>query len=183
MQVVIANGYVSNVVVVDTGSGYTKNPSISITGIPAVTGSINAAVQCTGEERNSGGPITAKYISRRVTLKEGFDASDMKVVVSAYKPKGTDIHVYYKVHSEADPQEFDLKNYTLMEQETTPGTFSRGKEDFQEFVYKTVNETAEYSSGGALYNSFKTFSVKISMVANTTYDMPRVKDLRAIALD
>ena len=183
MQVLIANGYVSNVVVVDTGSGYTKNPSISITGIPAVTGSINAAVQCTGEERNSGGPITAKYISRRVTLKEGFDASDMKVVVSAYKPKGTDIHVYYKVHSEADPQEFDLKNYTLMEQETTPGTFSRGKEDFQEFVYKTVNETAEYSSGGALYNSFKTFSVKISMVANTTYDMPRVKDLRAIALD
>mgnify|MGYP001208318918 CR=1 FL=1 len=183
MQVLIANGYVSNVVVVDTGTGYTKNPTVTITGMPAVTGSINAAVQCTGEERNSGGPITSKYISRRVTLKEGFDASDMKVVLSAYKPKGTDIHVYYKVHSEADPEEFDLKNYTLMSQETSAGTFSRGEDDFQEFVYKTVNETTEYSSSGALYDSFKTFSVKISMVANTSYDMPRVKDLRAIALD
>ena len=70
-----------------------------------------------------------------------------------------------------------------MSQETSAGTFSRGEEDFQEFVYKTVNETAEYSSGGALYETFKTFSIKISMVANTTYDMPRVKDLRAIALD
>ena len=183
MQVLISNGYVSNVVVVDTGSGYTTNPAVSITGLTPVTGSINSAVQCTGEERNSGGPITSKYISRRVTLKEGFDASDMKVVLSAYKPKGTDIHVYYKVHSEADPEEFDLKNYKLMQQETTPGTFSRGQEDFQEFVYKTINETTEYTSGGALYNSFKTFSVKISMVANTTYDMPRGKDLRAVALD
>ncbi len=183
MQVLIANGYVSNVVVVDTGTGYTTNPTVSITGLTPVTGSINTAVQCTGEERNSGGPITSKYISRRVTLKDGFDASDMKVVLSAYKPKGTDIHVYFKAHSEADPEEFDLKNYTLMAQETSPGTYSKGDEDFQEFVYKTVNDTVEYASGNALYNTFKTFSIKISMVANTTYDMPRVKDMRAIALD
>jgi hypothetical protein len=147
MQVLIANGYVSNVVVVDTGTGYTTNPTV------------------------------------RVTLKDGFDASDMKVVLSAYKPKGTDIHVYFKAHSEADPEEFDLKNYTLMAQETSPGTYSKGDEDFQEFVYKTVNDTVEYTSGNALYNTFKTFSIKISMVANTTYDMPRVKDMRAIALD
>ena len=35
----------------------------------------------------------------------------------------------------------------------------------------------------ALYETFKTFSIKVAFVANTTYDMPRVKDLRAIALD
>tara|TARA_Y100001951_G_scaffold49040_1_gene38650 strand:+ start:1655 stop:4474 length:2820 start_codon:yes stop_codon:yes gene_type:complete len=183
MQVLISNGYVSNVVVVDTGTGYTKNPSISISGLTPVTGSINAAVQCTGEERNSGGPMLSKYISRRVTLKDGFDASDMKVVLSAYKPKGTDIHVYFKPQAASDPEKFDLKNYILMEQETSPGTFSRGKNDFQEFVYKTTNENSNYTSDNALYETFKTFSIKVAFVANTTYDMPRVKDLRAIALD
>ena len=183
MQVLIANGYVSNVVVVDTGTGYTTNPSISISGLTPVVGSINAAVQCTGEERNSGGPMLSKYISRRVTLKDGFDASDMKVVLSAYKPKGTDIHVYFKPHSASDQEKFDLKNYILMSQETSPGTFSRGKDDFQEFVYKTANENANYTSNNALYETFKTFSIKVTFVANTTYDMPRVKDLRAIALD
>jgi len=183
MQVLVSNGYVSNVVVVNTGTGYTENPTISITGLTPVTGSINAAVQCTGEERDSGGPITSKYISRRVTLKDGFDASDLKVVLSAYKPKGTDIHVYYKAKAESDPQEFDSKNYTLMEQETSPGTVSIGRDDFQEFIYKTKKETTGYTSNNALYETFKTFSVKISYVANTTYDMPRVKDMRAIALD
>jgi hypothetical protein len=183
MQVLISNGYVSNVVVVDTGTGYTKNPSISISGLTPVVGSINAAVQCTGEERNSGGPMLSKYISRRVTLKDGFDASDMKVVLSAYKPKGTDIHVYFKPQSASDPEKFDLKNYILMEQETSPGTFSKGKNDFQEFVYKTANENSNYTSNNALYETFKTFSIKVAFVANTTYDMPRVKDLRAIALD
>ena len=183
MQVLIANGYVSNVVVVDTGSGYTTNPEVSITGLTPVTGSINAAVQCTGEERNSGGPMTSKYISRRVTLKDGFDASDMKVVLSAYKPKGTNIHVYFKPHSASDPQEFDLKNYILMDQETSPGTYSRGEEDFQEFIFKTKQESASYTSGNILYESFKTFSIKIAYVADSTYDMPRIKDLRAIALD
>jgi hypothetical protein len=183
MQVLIANGFVSNVIVVDTGTGYTTNPSISISGLTPVVGSINAAVQCTGEERNSGGPMLSKYISRRVTLKDGFDASDMKVVLSAYKPKGTDIHVYFKPHSASDQEKFDLKNYILMSQETSPGTFSRGKDDFQEFVYKTANENANYTSNNALYETFKTFSIKVTFVANTTYDMPRVKDLRAIALD
>ena len=183
MQVLVSNGYVSNVVVVNTGTGYTENPTISITGLTPVTGSINAAVQCTGEERDSGGPITSKYISRRVTLKDGFDASDLKVVLSAYKPKGTDIHVYYKAKAESDPQEFDSKNYTLMEQETSPGTVSIGRDDFREFIYKTKKETTGYTSNNALYGTFKTFSVKIAYVANTTYDMPRVKDMRAIALD
>jgi hypothetical protein len=85
MVVNIANSYVSNVVVVTAGSGYTQNPTVNIATISG-TGSINSAVQCTGEERNSGGPIAAKYISRRVSLKDGFDASDLKIVLNAYKP-------------------------------------------------------------------------------------------------
>ena len=125
MEVLIANGYVANVVINTAGSGYTQNPTVSISTVSG-GGSINAAVQCTGEERNSGGPINAKYISRRVTLKDGFDASDLKVILNAYKPLGTDVHVYYKVKNADDPEDFDLKNYTLMSQETSSGRISKG---------------------------------------------------------
>ena len=104
MEINVANSYVSNVVVVTAGSGYTQNPTVNIATISG-TGSINAAVQCTGEERNSGGPIAAKYISRRVTLKDGFDASDLKIVLNAYKPLGTNIHVYYKIKNGDDPDD------------------------------------------------------------------------------
>lgn len=182
MTVYIANGYVSNVVVKTAGSGYTQNPTVTMATVSG-TGSINAAVQCTGEERNSGGPINAKYISRRVTLKDGFDASDLKIILNAYKPLGTDVHVYYKVKNADDPDDFDLKNYTLMSQETSSGRISKGKEDIQEFIYKTSSEDTSYTSNSIRYETFKTFAVKIALVANTTYDMPRVKDMRAIALD
>ena len=182
MLVNVANGYVSNVVVVGTGSGYTQNPTVSVTTVSGA-GSINAAVQSTGEERNSGGPISAKYISRRVTLKDGFDASDLKVILNAYKPLGTNIHVYYKLKNADDPEDFDLKNYTLMSQETSSGTASKGKNDVQEFIYKTSSESTAYTSNKVRYETFKTFAVKIAMVANTYYDMPKVKDMRAIALD
>ena len=182
MTVLVANGYVSNVVVVDSGSGYTTNPTVSLSTVSGA-GSINAVVQCTGEEKNSGGPISAKYISRRVTLKDGFDASDLKVILNAYKPLGTDVHVYYKVKNADDPDDFDIKTYTKMSQETSSGTISKGKEDIQEFIFKTPNETTAYSSNNIRYETYKVFAIKIALVADTTYDMPRVKDMRAIALD
>ena len=182
MTVLIANGYVSNVVVVGTGSGYTQNPTVTLSTITG-TGSINTAVQCTGEERNSGGPISSKYISRRVTLKDGFDSSDLKIIVNAYKPLGTDVHVYYKVKNSDDPDDFDMKNYILMTQETSAGTISKGKNDIQEFQFKTSDESTAYTSNNVRYETFKTFAIKIALVADSTYDMPRVKDMRAIALD
>ena len=187
MIVNVANGYVSNVLVYTTGSGYTQNPTVNIStisvGTDNPTGAINAAVGCTGEEKPSGGPISSKYISRRVTLKDGFDASDLKIILNAYKPKGTDVHVYYKVKNADDQDDFDLKNYILMTQETTAGTISKGKDDIQEFIYKTSGETTAYTSNKVRFETFKTFAVKVALVANNSWDMPRVRDLRAIALD
>ena len=96
---------------------------------------------------------------------------------------GTNLHVYYKIKNADDPEDFDLKNYTLMSQETSSGTVSKGKEDIQEFIYKTPSDSVAYTSNKVRYETFKTFAIKIAMVANTSYDMPKVKDMRAIALD
>jgi hypothetical protein len=180
--VLTANGTVSNVVVVTSGAGYTETPTVTLPTVSAA-GSVNAVSSVASEIQNKGGPITAKYVSRRVSLKDEFDASDLKVVLSAYKPKGTNIYVYYKIMHADDPDDFDSKNYVIMSQETTSGTYSGKDNEILEFTYKTPTEAISYSSSGVLYDTFKTFSIKIALVAETTYDMPRVRDMRAIALD
>jgi hypothetical protein len=70
-----------------------------------------------------------------------------------------------------------------MTQETSAGTISKGKNDIQEFQFKTSDETTAYTSNNVRFETFKTFAIKIALVADSTYDMPRVRDMRAIALD
>ena len=95
MAVNVVTGIVSNVVPIGAGSGYLTTPTITLTD----SGVTQAVANVVGEDSSKGGNINARYISRRVTLEDGFDASDLKVILNAYKPLGTGVHVYYKVKS------------------------------------------------------------------------------------
>jgi hypothetical protein len=175
---VLANGLISM-----AGSGYLTTPTVTISD-PNVSGQADAAVATiVGENSISGGNINAKYISRRVTLEDGFDASDIKVILNAYKPLGTDLHLYYKVKAEDDQTDFDDKSYVLMNQETDASIVSGSSEDVKEFVYKTVNEKITYSSGNVEYDKFRTFAVKMVLTSNNAVTVPKVRDMRVIALD
>ena len=46
-------------------------------------------------------------------------------------------------------------------------------------VSNSINYT---NSSGASFNTFKTFAIKIVMSADQTYDVPKIRDLRAIAM-
>ena len=50
-------------------------------------GSNSSNMLTANTQHSRGGNLTAKYISRRVTLEEGFDASDIRVYMNAYKPR------------------------------------------------------------------------------------------------
>jgi hypothetical protein len=179
MAVNVVTGIVSNVVPIGAGSGYLTTPTITLTD----SGVTQAVANVVGEDSSKGGNINARYISRRVTLEDGFDASDLKVILNAYKPLGTGVHVYYKVKSEDDPQDFDDKSYVLMSQETPSSVQSGAEDDVKEFVYKTADEKINYTSDSVLYDKFKTFSVKIVLTSNSSVIVPKVRDVRAIALD
>ena len=107
----------------------------------------------------------------------------MKVIVNAYKPIGTGIHIYYKVRADSDPEDFDNKKYVLMTQETVSSQYSGDYNDIKEYVFKTTDDKVEYTSENTLYDKFKTFSVKIVLTAESNSEVPRLTDLRAIALD
>jgi hypothetical protein len=181
----VVGGIIDAIYVTNLGSGYTTSPTITIT--PGSGGGSGASVTYNGEDKKSGGNAKVRYMTRRVTLADGFDSGDLRVYLTAYKPSGSNIHVYYKPLSGSDPDVFDDKNYQLMGQLGNSNFFSTGENDFRELVFAPgntdlANNSISYTSGSTAYNTFKTFSIKIVLSGSNTTDVPKVRDLRAIAL-
>jgi hypothetical protein len=104
--------------------------------------------------------------------------------LTAYKPPTTGIEVYYKILNADDPDDFDVKSYFKMEQKTPSGVTSTNYNDYIEYEYRPSLNTdlVIYSSGGTTYETFKFFSVKIVLSSPDTTLVPKVRDMRVIAL-
>jgi hypothetical protein len=181
----VASNAITAITLTNAGSGYTTSPTITLT--PGSGGGTGASVTYNGEDKKSGGNAVARYITRKVTLADGFDSGDLRVYLTAYKPSGSSINVYYKVLSGSDNDVFDNKNYQLMTQLGNPNFVAANKQDYRELSFApgiagTANNTISYSSGSTAFNSFKTFAIKVVMSGSNTTDVPKVRDLRAIAL-
>jgi len=110
------NGNVLSVNVQSSGIGYTDNFTISYpdTGnTPNVTS--NATITLNSEFDSSGGPCLARYITKPIILTDGFDAGDIRVFLSANKPVGTELHVFYKILSGSDTTNFSDRPYGKFE--------------------------------------------------------------------
>ena len=146
----------------------------------------------TGETNASGGKAINKYISQTIILADGQDAEDLKVYLNAYRPPNTDVHVYVKFLNGSDTETFAQKLWTKLEkQEDGELSYSSlsDKLNFKEFVYKISESNLtgpegeyQYTSGGTTYTGFKYFAVKIVLTSTNSAIVPRVADLRAIAL-
>ena len=181
----VVSNVITGIVVTNGGSGYTTSPTVTIT--PGSGGGSGASVTYNGEDKKTGGNSAVRYMTRRVTLADGFDSGDLRVYLTAYKPTGADINVYYKILSGSDSDVFDNKNYQLMTQLGNANFVSTNKKDYRELsfapgVSSAANNSVNYTSGSTAFNSFKTFSIKIVMSGSDTTDVPKVRDLRAIAL-
>jgi len=181
----VASNVITAITVTSGGSGYTTSPTITIT--PGSGGGSGASITYNGEDKQTGGNAVTRYMTRRVTLADGFDSGDLRVYLTAYKPTGSDINVYYKILSGSDADTFENKNYQLMTQLGNANFVSTNKSDYRELSFApgvsgTANNSVSYTNGSTAFNSFKTFSIKIVMSGSDTTDVPRVRDLRAIAL-
>ena len=148
-----------------------------------VTLSFHGRLTVQNELAKSGGNAKARYISRRVTLEDSFDAQDIKVWLNAYKPKDTDIKVYYRVHNSEDPTNFEERPYEIMTQETDVNRISASETDINEYVFRSSANNVSYTSSNVTYDKFKTFAIKIVLGSASTSIIPKVKDMKAVALD
>jgi hypothetical protein len=173
------NRVLANVVVDLSGSGYTTTPTVTITGNNTIT----ANVQVVGEDRSSGGPAYARYITRKVTLADGLDAGDFRVFFEAYKPTNAGIYVYYKILSSDDVDVFDNKGYQLMTVIRGATNVSLNQDDWKDFVHApgSDNIAADRVQYGS-FVSFKYFAIKIVMTSTDTTKVPRIRDFRVVAL-
>ena len=138
----------------------------------------------TNETNSEGGDATARYITRRVNLKDGFDATDLQVFMTANRQSGSTISVYYKVLSQFDSDTFDNRPWTLMTETSNDNSISASDDlgEYLELEFSPVGANTNYISNTVTYDSFKTFAIKIVMTSADTTKVPLIKDLRAIAL-
>ena len=179
----VTTGNITSIIVDAGGTGYTTSPTITISG---GSGS-SAAATYNGEDKKTGGNSVTRYMTRRVTLADGFDSGDLRVYLTGYKPSGTNIYVYYKMLARSDSDTFENKSYQLMTEIGNSNFVSGNKKDYRELTFApgisgAANNAITYTSGTTAFNSFKTFSIKIVMTGTDTTNVPKVRDVRAIAL-
>lgn len=163
------------------GSGYTGRPTITVSGGGAST---NATINIASELDAEGGLCNAKYISRIVTLADGFAAGDIRLYVDAYKPQGTDLAVYYKIKNEEDADSFYNKPYQLMTQATLGTLVSENEDEYIEYEYRaSMNANSlSYVAGTNTFRTFNSFAVKIVFLSENDSLVPQIKNLRVHAL-
>ncbi len=159
------------------GSGYFDEITATLSG--GTTGSVTISAETDKE----GGNAIARYITRRVTLQDGFDAEDVRVYLRAYKPSTSNINIYYKALSATDSESFDDKYWNKMSQETDSSVYSANETDFLTYNYKTADDSAAYTVGSTTFKDFKYFAIKCVLTSSSNIDPPKIKDLRAVALD
>lgn len=188
-----STGIIDRVRLDEAGSGFVNDFTISLANTYTNADSVSssngsgAIIDVSTEIDSAGGTAICKYISRVVTLNQGFDSADLKVFLTAYKPLGTDIHVYYKVKNSNDAESFNSKPYFKMIEKETLNNYSRSTRDYIEFEFTPFGEDdpfkdITYSTGSATYATFDQFAIKIILVTNDTTRYPVLRDLRAIAL-
>ena len=146
--------------------------SVGITPAPASETTSNAVI--TQHERYldgiapTGTSNAANYMTKRFSVEN--PATALKILFEANRPDPATVNVYYKIVEEGDIRDFDSIPYVL----ATPDRTDNPDENpafFAEREYTVSN-----------LNSFSTAAVKLELKSTSTVEVPRIKNLRIIAL-
>jgi hypothetical protein len=114
-------------------------------------------------------PATARYITKRVVLEPGMEATALRVEMLASYPQETTFKVYARMSPEnGTGLPFDLRGYTEIPAAMTyANTTASG---YQEMAFKLLNQP-----------KFRVFAIKIVMASTNPTIVPRFKNLRITA--
>jgi len=139
-----------------------------------------AEVVANPETQPSNGGALSKYIMRKVTLNDGFDATSLRVYLQQNLPQGSSIQVYYRVQSAIDTTtSIEQSLWTLMYQTAVSST-NQNPYEYYDYEYKA--DAISYTSGDVNYTNFRTFAIKIVLHSTNPSNAPSAKNLRVIAL-
>jgi hypothetical protein len=133
---------------------------------------------------------TSSYISKTIELAEDLDAEDLNLIITGYRPNGTDIKTYIRPQNEFDSDNFDSVEWIELELFEGVGTYSSTTNinDYREFKYrvasanKDVNGAITYTSNAGDFSGYRKFAIRIDMLSDNIHSVPTLKDYRGIAL-
>ena len=120
---------------------------------------VNGVTYDTEVDKN--GIALSKHISTKVSFANNRFAEDVRVIANIYRPYGTEVRVYCKIHNSSDPETFDDKQWsplTILENASKYSS-SEDTKDFIEVSYglpkyaevaNTVPGTFTVSSGNTV---------------------------------
>ena len=130
------------------------------------------------------------------------DADDIQVRITGYRPHNTNIRTYVRFKSKEDPDNIALKHFTELDIQSVSNNFSSSssEDDFREYTFNMPtsnaslftafldegnNNVLKYTSNSSPFPSYHTFSqfqIKVILTGDDSSTIPRLADLRAIAL-
>ena len=135
-----------------------------------VTDEFNKPLTFVNETAASRGSSAAKHLTKVVTLDT--DSVGLRVLLSANRPEGTDFQVYYRTAT--SDEVITDKNFILQAEETNNPADNNPKV-FREYRYLIGG------INGAI-PAFTKFQVKIVFRSSNNARVPKIRDLRMIAL-
>lgn len=150
-----------------------------------------------GETAASGGGLTNKYISQIITLDENQDAEDLRVILTAYRPPGSNsnIKVYTRYTHAEDFESIRNRNWIEMSYyDDSVYSSLTDRKNFREYTFNlpssvltgsigsTANVAQYTNSVGTTFTGFRQYQIKIGLQSDNSAVVPRGADLRVIAL-
>jgi hypothetical protein len=132
----------------------------------------NNPIEYIAETNSGSGSAMSKHVTIPINIIE--PAVGLKVLLSANRPSGSFVDLYYRTLPIGSDDDINTVNYVQASLDTSIGT-DDNRDIFREYAY-TIG-----GLGGTL-TPFTTFQLKIVFRSTNTSRVPRIKDLRAIAL-
>lgn len=131
-----------------------------------------------------GGNALARYITKKVTLADGFDASNLVVTMDINKPAGSSVQVYYKILPTEKTTPFSEEPWVEMSLQSAVAN-SVDSFDFKEHKYYPPSAFNVYGVpvDNPISPRFNNFAVKVVMLSSNEASVPKIRDFRAIATD
>ena len=123
------------------------------------------------KSKNKSGEPDIKAANEYIRSQDNLDTEEnLKILYEANRPDPASIDIYYKIVEEGDIRDFDDIPYKLL----VPDETDNPDETLDIFRER------EHSVSGL--NAFSTAAIKIEFKSTSTIEVPRIKNLRIIAL-
>jgi len=164
----------TQVIITNVEGYFNRNSNVMLQGTPTVNSSVTG-ISNFNEYTNNNNKFVSRYISKNVILAENQDAEDIRVFLTAYRPAKTDFLVYGRFQNGEDPDSFRDKNWTLLDQISSPSLLSSSvnTNDFIELEYG-LPKSVQLIANSCSCNSTSDYVTVPTSVAQTLNRLDKV---------